>query len=193
METIICQYKDEISRVKELLCGTISVIENHSFPKDINGSVDKSKHEYVAEYSSESVPKFDDIKVGNKCVYIIFCESDVSVETLRAEITEAKKNSNLKLPLYNESNEQKFKEMKVLYVGSSKSLNTRLNQHFTNAAAKSTYALHVSEWHENLKCKVFVFDLTEETKDSDYKLLLIEDTLSSIYKPLLGKRGPNTK
>lgn len=74
----------------------------------------------------------------------------------------------------------------VLYVGSSKSVVTRLNQHLGFGNAK-TYALHLNKWTDNLKITIELYQYPSDTPDQ--VIQAIEDHLWDKLSPLFGRKG----
>lgn len=73
-----------------------------------------------------------------------------------------------------------------LYIGTSKNINKRLQEHLGINGSNKTYALHLSKWVSELTIDVEVYEFANN-KDEDVQLF--EDLLWEEYKPLFGRRG----
>lgn len=116
------------------------------------------------------------------------------------------------LSKYNKENfEDKDKEnsLNCLYVGSSKTLKSRLRQHCDDNL-NGPYAMHIGSWknwsHLKELKEMDVLEELKELKDGQIEIIILklenqkeyfpdqiqfyEDVLWDYYKPLLGRRGP---
>lgn len=77
----------------------------------------------------------------------------------------------------------------ILYVGSSGSLNTRMNQHL-GLTGKTVYSLQLREWGRN---EISTVDIQVIPIPEKYNEILqyIENALWDFYQPLFGKKGAN--
>ncbi len=133
----------------------------------------------------------------DRCIYIIIADRDVDLAAFKDAFFKAKSRDDLKLPQDNND------VGPVLYVGSScatgsrkRTLRSRLKQHLIKAS-KGTYALSLSGWTGHLSggfsVHAWQFPSCGDGPNGDYiarhKVLAIEDWLSDLLKPMLGRRG----
>lgn len=98
------------------------------------------------------------------------------------------KNSTKEFKISSFNNETNFKEYKTLYVGSSKSLISRINQHLGNGS-KKVYSLHLKKWIKNVDLvNIELLFLEEKYKDVVNE---IENGIWDLVKPVFGKKGVN--
>ncbi|MBQ9207162.1 MAG: GIY-YIG nuclease family protein [Treponema sp.] len=187
------EYTNKIDQISELFDSTKKCVKNCKFPKN-------AESKFVLTY--DEIKEKLALENGKRYIYIIFWTSKTETaetisEKFNKEKNKEKKEFSLPLNNYNDAEKDDFNQNKVLYVGSSKDITTRLQQHFS-ITYKTTYALHLPAWADEIECKVYAVCMehylnNENDNDRDYELQIIEDIIASIYKPLLGKRGPNTK
>ena len=95
-----------------------------------------------------------------------------------------KNRETYKLSSINDINEFKG----VLYVGSSASLDSRLNEHLGHKGSK-IYSLHLKHWFKKIsKVEIEIIPIDKTYSDILYPL---ENALWDFHKPLFGKKGPN--
>ena len=76
----------------------------------------------------------------------------------------------------------------VLYVGSSASLDSRINQHLGHTGAK-VYSLQLKKWFKKIKeVEIEIIAIDETYTDILYPL---ENAVWDFHKPLFGKKGTN--
>lgn len=88
-----------------------------------------------------------------------------------------------------------------LYVGSSKSVITRLRQHFSSSSTqaksgiKQTYALYLDDWYwHDCNIQLTLISCSIQNKDIDWGIIqFIENKLWDNMKPLFGKKGNSPK
>jgi uncharacterized protein YutD len=136
---------------------------------------DKTKiKEFLEEFS----------KMKGRYIYVIESVGDNSTNKLICKtflsFNNSKKRKKLKISKFNENTS------KTIYVGTSKSLKTRLNQHF-GFAGKTTYALHLMRWFpENLDLTLGIYKVSTDDK---LGVELIEQTIWDMKEPQFGKRS----
>jgi hypothetical protein len=76
----------------------------------------------------------------------------------------------------------------VLYVGSSASLDSRLNQHLGHSGQR-VYSLQLNKWFKKItEVEIEIIPIDEKHTDILYPL---ENALWDFHKPLFGKKGTN--
>lgn len=76
----------------------------------------------------------------------------------------------------------------VLYVGSSKTLVSRMRQHF-GLGPQKTYALHMSQWAKGIQGSFRIRLMCFDQNIDDDVLQVIEDMYSKVLCPIFGRRG----
>ena len=126
--------------------------------------------------------KLEDYKgIEKKFIYIIYIKTEMN--DLNQSYLEAKTKTQRSFAKINKENENS----KVLYVGSSKNIYSRLQNHIQGKSEK-TYSLHMKSWvidSDNIYIKLLSFDDSVE----DTVIQLIEDEYWDKYKPRFGKQG----
>jgi hypothetical protein len=173
-KTVINKTIDEVEDV-------LVYIKNCSFQK-------------VKEFKVPSKNLFDETKIKEileelskmkgRCIYVIECDGNDSSKKLinrtYASFDKTKKRKDFKISKFNENSN------KTIYVGTSKTLKTRLNQHF-GYASKTTYSLHLRRWFpENIDLTLGIYKVSTDNK---LGVELIEQTIWEMKKPQFGKKS----
>lgn len=79
-------------------------------------------------------------------------------------------------------------ESTCLYVGSSESIHTRLNQHF-GLGARRTYSLQLAYWAAEISVELSIECTAYSDSISRPALQALEDTLWDLEKPMFGRQG----
>lgn len=126
----------------------------------------------------------NDIKSKN-FIYIIKTKLRDREEILRQfKLFIGKDDNKKKYKLSSLNNPEKFNG--VLYVGSSASLNSRINQHLGHNG-KRVYSLQLNQWFN----KITEVEIKITPIDNSDILYPLENALWDYYEPLFGKKGTN--
>ncbi len=99
---------------------------------------------------------------------------------------EEAKSKDIKRAYAKDNKDNKLKH-RALYVGSSKSIVSRVRQHL-GLVSKSTYSMQMSTWLKNTDINV-ILDIYPCAFEDQFTLQLFEDTIWDSYAPALGKKG----
>lgn len=170
----------------------------------INTTIDKVENvlvyikncsfQQVKEYKISGKTLFDKIKIQEilkelskmkgRYIYVIESVGDNSLikhiyETF-SSFNNSEEGNELKISKFNENTSN------TIYVGTSKALKTRLNQHF-GYANKTTYSLHLIRWFpKNIDLTLGIYKVSTDNK---LGIELIEQTIWDMKKPQFGKRS----
>jgi len=140
---------------------------------------------------SENCLKENKFPAKQNVVYIIRTSKKLDIEKIITKFKDIKEEDNTKEPRYRRGmsriNNQHKENHKCLYVGSSQDIEKRLKNHLDLDNSKSTYALHLKQWHEycnNIEIEIFIF-----SENNSENVQLFEDLLWCKYKPLFGRQG----
>ena len=125
-------------------------------------------------------------KIDGTCLYVLKTKN-LNKEYLRIKYRKLKSIETFKLSSINE-----IKEFDgTIYVGSSNSLKSRINQHLGNSSEK-VYSLHLKNWFGEIDNEI---DLEYYIIPKEYSGLanILENGLWDLKKPLFGKKGTNVK
>lgn len=134
-------------------------------------------------------PLLDEIKAlcsANRCLYVIqVCDTDVArvdFEGFQDRFAEAKDQSGrLAFPRLNT-----VEPSRVLYVGSSFRLSTRVKEHLGYVSDR-TFALRLRNWVPDCNIDILVAAYARDA--SDDAILILEETLWHHLKPMFGRSG----
>lgn len=150
-------------------------------------------------------PEADDSKIigmTKSAVYTFFVKNPQKhIDKILTAVDNIKTNQeNNKLPRVNTDCKESFNEKGCLYIGSvtSETLEKRIKQHWRENGkdvSNSTYALKLCDWIGDAginkeEITVYFCDMTGQKMEI---IRTIEDSLASMYCPLLGKRGDSPK
>jgi hypothetical protein len=117
-------------------------------------------------------------------IYVIQVQDDRAelVSTLRAQFYEARKISKDYARLNSEN-----KDTKILYVGRSKALRSRIKQHL-GAEGRGIYSLHLQRWATGNNAEITISIMKFNGVDN-LLVQAIEDGLWASLKPAFGRKG----
>ncbi len=123
-------------------------------------------------------------QVSQQCIYYFECQaSSPDLERIRSVFSSAKDNNvgGRSYPRLNHPNA-------CLYVGSSRAMKKRLNEHLGLGAA-STYALQLSHWAVPLKLDLRLVCARYDDHIHYASIQMLEDTLWHRKQPMFGRQG----
>ncbi|MGL5913656.1 MAG: hypothetical protein ACRCZB_05775 [Bacteroidales bacterium] len=128
--------------------------------------------------------------IGGKQTYLYIIRAKYNNALSVQEAFQDFKTANVdyKVSTVNRANTSKNKDG-VLYVGSSSSIITRMNEHL-GITGQKVYSLQLKHWALSLFTEVEIELIPIEPKYIDI-LYDLEDALWDYYRPLFGKKGAN--
>jgi hypothetical protein len=123
-------------------------------------------------------------KSNSYFIYIITPDDKIEISQYHEQFKKAKQDSNRAFSRINKEGNAPI----TFYVGSSKSLLSRIEQHL-GFGTERVYALHMNRWIENLKGAITI-ECLEFARDVGMDVVqAIEDGLWAEKKPIFGRRG----
>lgn len=182
--------KKAISNSSSSLLSLSEAVKSFQFPNAIDLEFETSQlnPDYIKELLSSVPTGYAKALVDTDFIYVFEIQnSDKSIQSdLFKQLETAREEQHVK-------DEKKdycrinHADSQNLYVGRSKTLRSRLNQHL-GAESGGLFAMHLSRWSIKTKAKIKV-SYFQIDKEDNLLVQALEDGLWDELKPMFGKKG----